>query len=131
MKAVLVLLVASVSAVSAVTLPSDDRTIAHVLNRMAFGPRAGDVERVRAMGLERYVDQQLHPERVPDPGMSERLAQLTTLSLSRSDIARQYEEPLVAARREKKQNDDAAPKAPNDIQRRANGVVVELAEQKI
>ena len=40
------------------------QTIVHVLNRIAFGPRPGDVERVQALGLQRYIDEQLHPERI-------------------------------------------------------------------
>jgi uncharacterized protein (DUF1800 family) len=43
---------------------NDDRAASHVLNRIAFGARPGDVERVGAMGIERYIDQQLHPERI-------------------------------------------------------------------
>ena len=45
---------------------NDDRVVLHVLNRVTFGPRPGDVERVRAIGLARYVDLQLHPERIPE-----------------------------------------------------------------
>ena len=78
----------------------DDRTIAHVLNRMAFGPAPGDVERVRQMGLERYIDQQLHPERLPDGAMAERLARLETLKLSARDIAERYFLPLQEMQRE-------------------------------
>ena len=42
----------------------DDATIVHVLDRTGFGARAEDVARVRELGLERYVDEQLHPEAV-------------------------------------------------------------------
>ena len=45
---------------------NDDGAISHVLNRVTFGPRPGDVERVRAMGVARYLDLQLHPERIPE-----------------------------------------------------------------
>ena len=38
----------------------------HVLNRLAFGPRPGDVDRVVTMGVDRWVEQQLRPDRVPD-----------------------------------------------------------------
>lgn len=78
----------------------DERTVAHVLNRMAFGPAPGDVERVRQMGLERYVEQQLHPERVPDAAMAERLARLDTLKLSAREIAERYFIPLQEMQRE-------------------------------
>jgi uncharacterized protein (DUF1800 family) len=43
---------------------SKDRSIVHALNRLAFGPRPGDVEAVKRMGLEKWIDLQLHPERI-------------------------------------------------------------------
>ena len=44
--------------------PPDEAAIVHVLNRVAFGPSAGDIERVRAIGISRYLDEQLHPDRL-------------------------------------------------------------------
>jgi uncharacterized protein (DUF1800 family) len=44
----------------------DEATITHVLNRLTFGPRQGDIERVRQMGLASWIDRQLHPERIED-----------------------------------------------------------------
>ena len=70
MKRICVIAVAVLANVTSATVPKDDQAIVHVLNRIGFGPRAGDVERVRAMGLDRYVDQQLHPERIPDAAMA-------------------------------------------------------------
>jgi uncharacterized protein (DUF1800 family) len=55
----------------------------HVLNRLAFGPRPGDVERIRRMGVQQYIDEQLHPETIPMPaGLSARLDALETLKRS-------------------------------------------------
>ena len=55
----------------------NDTLIAHVLNRVAFGPAPGDVDRVRRMGIDAYIDEQLHPERIPvDPALQARLAAL-------------------------------------------------------
>jgi uncharacterized protein (DUF1800 family) len=112
-----------------------DKAIVHVLNRMAFGPRPGDVERVRAIGIDRYIDQQLHPQRVADPGMAARLSGLASIGMSSRDIAREYELPQLQARRERKQNAQAdqsgAPRKPDPLQQKANGVIVELAEQKV
>jgi uncharacterized protein (DUF1800 family) len=139
MKAISAVVLAAATAISAVsltgaTLPNDDQTITHVLNRVAFGPRAGDIDRVRALGLERYIDEQLHPDRLPDAGMAARLAHFETIGMSSREIAEKIERPFVEARRDQKQNADAAgdaPKAPNPLQQRANSVVVELGEQKI
>jgi uncharacterized protein (DUF1800 family) len=116
--------------------PADERAIAHVLNRIAFGPRPGDPERVRAFGIERYVDSQLRPERIPDAGMDDRLAELETPRLSSRQIADQIEQPLIEARRERKEQASANAasadqKAPDPFQQKANSVVVELAEQKL
>jgi uncharacterized protein (DUF1800 family) len=120
------------------TTPNDDKAdkkaIVHVLNRIAFGPRPGDAERVRAMGADRYIDQQLHPERIPDSGMTARLSGLSSIGMSSREIAETYELPQLEARRERKQEAKAGqsdqPK-PDPIQQKANGVVVELAEQKV
>jgi uncharacterized protein (DUF1800 family) len=134
------ILAASLSIPSAATFPNDDKTIVSVLNRVGFGPRPGDVERVRKIGLERYIDEQLHPSRISDPDIERRLASFTTINLSSKQIAEQFERPLLEARRERKQDaastDANAPRDTPDpaqmqIQQRANGVIVELSEQKV
>ena len=123
-------------AVSA-AVPGGDPPIVHVLNRIAFGPRPGDVEKVRGIGLERYIDQQLRPDRLPDAAMSDRLRLLTTIGLSADEIAERYERPVMEARRERRQQDkegDAATapqKARDPMRQQANTLVAELAEQKL
>src|SRR5215831_7591490 len=99
---VLVILAPAVSAGPAAT--TDARTASHVLNRVAFGPRPGDVERVQAIGIDRYVDEQLHPERISDSAVAQRLASLPTITMSSREIAEKYEQPLVEARRERAAN---------------------------
>ena len=124
---------------SAGTLAKDEKAIVHVLNRIGFGPRPGDVERIHKIGLRQYIDQQLHPERVLDSGMAARLTGLRTVGLSSRDIAEDYERPMLEARRARKQQRAAADEAemmrpPQNAPqgpRSANIVVVELAEQKL
>jgi uncharacterized protein (DUF1800 family) len=82
------------------SLPNDEASIAHALNRVTFGAAPGDVERVRAIGLLSYLELQLHPERLTDAAVRERLASMTTLSLLSSEIAERYYVPFVQARRE-------------------------------
>ena len=127
--------IAWIGPVGAAGAPADDQAILHVLNRIGFGPRPGDVEKVRAIGLSAYIDQQLHPERVPDPDMPGRLADLSTLGMSSRDIAEQYAKPAIQARlAQQKQNGnagDAPPAMPKPEQQRANRVLVELSEQKV
>ncbi len=43
-----------------------DREILHALDRLTFGPRPGDIEAVKTMGLSQWIDLQLHPERIPE-----------------------------------------------------------------
>ena len=44
----------------------DEASITHVLNRLTFGARPDDADRVHAMGLAAWLDQQLHPSRIDD-----------------------------------------------------------------
>src|SRR5687767_4216194 len=43
---------------------SEDQRIVHVLNRLGFGARPGDVERVKALGLDKYIEQRSEERRV-------------------------------------------------------------------
>jgi uncharacterized protein (DUF1800 family) len=69
--------------------------VVHVLNRVGFGPRRGDVDRVRAMGVDAYIEQQLHPERIADPIVDAKIGGFTSL---RMDIPELLEKagPAVA-----------------------------------
>jgi len=72
----------------------------HALDRLAFGPRPGDVERVAAMGADRWIEAQLHPERVPeDPGLDARLPGRDVLSLPTADLLERFDAPLREARK--------------------------------
>jgi hypothetical protein len=62
--------------------PASRDLAVHVLNRLGFGPRPGDVDRVLAMGISKYVEQQLHPETIPDAALVERLKSLPTIAMS-------------------------------------------------
>ena len=89
--------------------PLDDATIFHVLDRIGFGARAEDLLRVRELGLDRYLDEQLHPERLSDADVRARLAPLETLSLDSSTIAERYYEPLLRERRASKKDGSSDP----------------------
>ena len=52
---------------------TDDEAILQALNRLGFGPRPGDLERVKEMGLQKWIDQQLHPESISDSALEARL----------------------------------------------------------
>lgn len=58
----------------------------HVLNRLTFGPRAGDVEKVAAIGVDRYIERQLQPEQIPDPDVDAKLAGFRALKMDLREI---------------------------------------------
>ncbi len=86
--------------------PSDDARIVHALQRLTYGPRPGDVESVRRMGLERFIDAQLHPERIPDAALAVRLAGLKTLGLDAAALREGYEIPREVKREYKERLGD-------------------------
>lgn len=86
-------------------LPADSLTgeqeIGHVLNRAGFGPRPGDVEKVREMGLQNYLERRLHPSKIQDSAAESKLSGLNTLTMSSSELLEQY-----PPRIQKKQGND-------------------------
>jgi uncharacterized protein (DUF1800 family) len=60
---------------------SSDKKITQVLNRLEFGPRPGDFERVQKMGVERWIDWQLAPEKIDDSAVDQKLSVLKTLQM--------------------------------------------------
>lgn len=82
--------------------PVEDQVV-HVLNRLGYGPRPGDVARVAAMGVDAYIEQQLHPERIDDSALQQRLAAFPTLTLSSAEINRDYFAPAEAERQAQRQ----------------------------
>jgi uncharacterized protein (DUF1800 family) len=82
-----------------ITELSEDEAILHTLNRLGYGPRPGDVERVRKLGLEKWIDQQLHPESLDDSALTARLDRYPSLALSAAKLLDQYPAPDVAAKR--------------------------------
>jgi uncharacterized protein (DUF1800 family) len=59
---------------------------AHALNRLAFGPRPGDVEHVMAIGVDKWIDQQLHPDKIDDSALDARLSAFPTLRMNTRQI---------------------------------------------
>ncbi len=75
-----------------------DQKIIHLLNRIGYGPRPGDVERVKQMGIDKYIDLQLHPERIDDPAIEAKLANYPSLHMSLTEIQEKYPPPQLLAR---------------------------------
>ncbi len=79
---------------------TEDEAILQALNRLGFGPRPGDVERVKEMGLQKWIDQQLRPDSINDSALEARLDHFPTLKMSSSKLVYEFPQPQVAARRE-------------------------------
>ena len=60
----------------------EDQKILQALNRLTFGPRPGDVQAVKAVGLKVWIDRQLHPESIPqNPALADKLKTMDTLAM--------------------------------------------------
>ncbi len=70
---------------------SKDQQILHALDRLTYGPRPGDVEAVKKMGLKKWIDAQLHPENLAENReLDARIAPLKSLSMTQQEIATTY-----------------------------------------
>jgi uncharacterized protein (DUF1800 family) len=115
------------------------RLARHVLDRITFGARPGDVNRVMQRGISRFINDQLHPDRLADTALNDRLQGFETLGLDSRAIAERYEIPALQARREQMQMADPPATAPNDrrpaapdgVRMQANLPLVELSAQKV
>jgi uncharacterized protein (DUF1800 family) len=94
--ATLALFIAAPSVPPAVAASDEAAAVAHVLNRLGYGPRPGEVESVRALGLAKWIDRQLQPDRISDKPLDARLASLSTLRLSTDEIFEGYSLPPEA-----------------------------------
>jgi len=77
---------------------SENQKIIHLLNRIGYAPRPGDVERVKRMGIDKYIDLQLHPERIEDSAIEARLANFPSLRMTLAEIQAKYPPPNLLAR---------------------------------
>jgi uncharacterized protein (DUF1800 family) len=89
-----------------------DEAILHAMNRLAYGSRPGDVERVRQMGLAKWIDQQLAPNSIDDQALNARLENLPTLSMSSARLIEEYPQPKQAAVQAAKRADAATTASP-------------------
>src|SRR6266852_5890545 len=85
-----------------ITELSADEAILHALNRLAYGPRPGDVDRVRQMGLAKWIDQQLNPNSIDDKAMEARLQDYPTLRMSTAKLIDEYPQPKQAEKQAEK-----------------------------
>jgi len=77
---------------------AEQKRTVHALNRLTFGPQRGDVDRVMALGVDRWIQQQLHPEKIDDSALELRLTLYPTLGMSSHELAENFPpQPLIKA----------------------------------
>lgn len=110
------LLVPSAPASAKTSAPQMDESkrVAHVLNRLAFGLKPGDIEKVQAMGVDKWIELQLHPEKIDDSAVEARLAPFRTLKMDSKEMVENFPPPQVL-----KQIADGKRPMPSDPKKRA------------
>jgi uncharacterized protein (DUF1800 family) len=76
-----------------ITELTEDEAILHAMNRLAYGPRPDDVEQVRQTGLEKWIEQQLHPESISDADLNLRLQRYPSLEMSSKRLLEEFPHP--------------------------------------
>jgi uncharacterized protein (DUF1800 family) len=72
---------------------TEDQKILHVLNRLGFGARPGDIARVRSVGLQKYIDQQLDPSSIDDSAVEAKVKNLEVFKMSTAEVFAKYPNP--------------------------------------
>jgi uncharacterized protein (DUF1800 family) len=80
-------------------LTADEATL-HALNRLGYGPRPGDVGRIRQLGLEKWVEQQMHPDSIDDSSLDARLEKYPTIMMSSTKLLDEFPPPNQAVKKE-------------------------------
>ncbi len=70
----------------------------HVLNRLAYGPRPGDVKALAESGVAAFIERQLHPESIDDSALEARLAPLVTIHMGPRELAELFPNPGLVRR---------------------------------
>jgi uncharacterized protein (DUF1800 family) len=113
-----------IPAVNRTARMTEEQKIIHLLNRATFGPRPGDVERVRLIGATKFLEEQLHPETIDDSELEQRVAALSTLRMTSAELYQFYPPPNAIEARERQPN-------PLPIFGRPPQIYVELVQQKL
>src|SRR6266702_6952634 len=86
----------------------------HALNRLAYGPRPGEVDRVAAAGVMQWIDRQLSPDKIAHAALAKRERQFKILEYDTGDLAAMY----VDAQRERRERQREATAAPDSMTRK-------------
>ncbi len=106
-------------------LPADQQVI-HALSRLTFGAKPGDAERVRKIGIDEWVDLQLHPERIPDGDIEHFLSRYSVLKADQNELLRAYS----GAQRERRMAAERGDTVERQRRRNAPGAMQDAATSR-
>jgi len=109
-----------------VTELSVDEAVLHALNRLGYGPRPGDIERVKQMGLAKWIELQLNPKSIDDSAVETRLNIFPTLKMSNSQLMAGYPNPKQAAKQAQVKEESSEQKA----QKQADAAITAMAREQ-
>jgi uncharacterized protein (DUF1800 family) len=87
-------------------LPADQQII-QALNRLSFGPRPGDALKVRAIGLDKWIDQQLRPEKINDSAIDQFVARYPAINRNQNELLAQYAQQQRERREVRRERTDS------------------------
>jgi uncharacterized protein (DUF1800 family) len=90
---------------------SETQQIVHVLGRLGYGPRPGDVEAVRRLGVAAWIEAQLHPDGLDDPAAEARVTVLRVPAMSPRALMDAYPLPQDAKRQGMEMRPEQSPQA--------------------
>jgi Protein of unknown function (DUF1800) len=70
---------------------SPERKTQQAIHRLTFGARPGETEEVQKLGVEKWIELQLHPDRIAEnPVLEDRLKPLETIRMESADVLMRY-----------------------------------------
>ena len=112
-----------------------DEQVLHALNRLTYGPRPGDAARIRAMGVDRWIAQQLDPASVPDTAAERLLAPYAMLQAEPAEVTAWYRQVVqmrrAAARDSAPSQGNGPRRAPTDAQAKLREAVTDVESAKL
>jgi len=113
-----------------ITELTEDQAVTHALNRLGYGPRPGDIENIKRMGLEKWIDQQLDPDSIDDSALNARLERYPTLKMSSKELLENFPAPAQAAKQEGMTKEEVEQQV-REKRRDAMGAVLETGDDNI
>ncbi len=92
---------------------TEEQKILHALNRLGFGARPGDVERVKTLGLNKYIDGQLNPDSITDSIADSKVKNLEVFNMSTAEVFAKYPNPGALLRQLEGSKNNQAQNNPN------------------